>query len=229
MLAGPSEAGFSLTDQEFRLATRWRMGLDLTIAPACRHTTTGRAQAPPRPCRHALDPKGVHALTCKIGGCTNTVHNAVADVIHEACKAAGYSARREQVIPELATEAVKEPRLDVEAWGVAGHGRLLLDITVRNERAERYRGNHATSRAEREKSTKYPAKGGVQATGIAVSVQGRHGPQLAELLDGLADLARARELSRSMAPTKWLKKWRAQIAMELARFVGRAASSAAGG
>ena len=55
---------------------------------------------------------------------------------------------------------------------------------------------------------------------------GRHGEDLIGLLEQLADLARQRDLAFGLAPTRWLRKWRAQLSLVTARMVGRAVQKA---
>ena len=63
------------------------------------------------------------------GGGTVT-HDACCDRLLGAARAAGFRALREQVVPELASQTRAEPRVDVDAWGLAAAPRVLLDFTV---------------------------------------------------------------------------------------------------
>ena len=136
-----------------------------------------------------------------------------------------YQTKREQVIPELATEGCKSPQLDLEGIGLLGQSRLLVDFTIRHPLASRYNGN-STRQAEAEKHAHYPPKGGLRVHAAAMETYGRHGTDLAELLDLLADHARQRELSFGSKPTRWLKKWRIQLSHVTAAYVGRAIQQA---
>ena len=51
---------------------------------------------------------------------------------HTAVRGEGswYTALKEQVVAELATDKRKEPRVDVDAWGLVAEPRILLDATV---------------------------------------------------------------------------------------------------
>ena len=55
---------------------------------------------------------------------------------------------------------------------------------------------------------------------------GRHGPNLAQTLAELADLARQRDLDRGQAPRRWLRLWRAQLSAAAVRCSHRAVAAA---
>ena len=115
-------------------------------------------------CGARMDAFGVHCISCKIGGAVLAAHSEGNQILAEACRDAGYTARREQIIPELATSACSSLQLDVDMFGVAGADRLLIDFTLRSSVAARYRfgaRTDATASAEEEKRMRHPASGGV--------------------------------------------------------------------
>ena len=141
-----------------------------------------------------------------------SVHNAICAILLQAARAAGYRALKEQVIAELATCARKEPRVDIDAWGLVAEPRLLLDVTVTCPFAQRYESKSATACGESRKDKEYPCRAGLAVTGIAADVYGRHGPALQDLLMRLADLARQHDVDCGNQPRRWLHKWRVRVA-----------------
>ena len=203
-----------LTDGEFRDYIRMRLGLPVCTHQRCQH----RAAADQgKVCPQVSDPLGYHALLCKLGGGLTRTHNAVCSILLQAARAAGYSALKEQVIAELATAGRKEPRVDVDAWGLVAEPRLLLDVTVTCPFAERYADKSSVQCGEHRKDNEYPAAAGLAFTGIAVDVFGKHGPALHDLLTRLADSARQHELDQGTQPRRWLNRWRTRISTEIAR------------
>ena len=129
LTATPSEVGGTITDDVFRAALRFRLGLPLcTDGARCCHRSA-RSRGTGR-CGAALDSLGHHAILCKVGGGPTVTHDACCDRLLGAARAAGFRALREQVVPELASQTRAEPRVDVDAWGLAAAPRVLLDFTV---------------------------------------------------------------------------------------------------
>ena len=122
---------------------------------------------------------------------------------------------------ELATAKRKEPRVDVDAWGLVAEPRVLLDVTVTCPFAQRYEDKSAVQCGELRKDREYPSRAGLTVTGVAVDVYGRHGPALQDLLLRLADLARQHDIDRGCQPRRWLHRWRVRIATEIARGCAR--------
>ena len=138
-----------------------------------------------------------------------------------AARAAGYKALTEQVVAELATPDRKEPRVDVDAWGLVAEPRVMLDATITCPFARRYESKDAAMSGERRKDREYPCRAGLAVTGVAVDVFGRHGPAMLEILTKFADLARQHDLDRGLQPRRWLHSWRVRIATELVRGCAR--------
>ena len=212
-----------LTDMEFRTYLRMRLGLTVCKHHRCQHRSSAGTD---KTCQHTSDPMGYHALLCKLGGGLTSTHNAICTILLRAARAAGYCAQKEQVIAELATETRKEPRVDVDAWGVVAEPRILLDVTVTCPFAQRYEDKSAAACGEHRKDRGYPSKAGLSVTGVAVDVFGRHGPALQELLTRLADLARQHDLDQGNQPRRWLHRWRVRIATEVARGCARQITTA---
>jgi len=169
-------------DAEFMTCLRWRLRMDVVPEGRCQHQrVTGDGAG--KPCGHILDPHGRHAVSCMVGGARDALHGACCEVLHRAHKDAGLQCRREVHIPELATDRLKEPRADLDAWGMPGQGHARLDFTAvaqwaaRHSRAEPAPGAAAAT-AEKEKFTKYGSRGGVHVQGLAMELGGRCGPAL---------------------------------------------------
>ena len=166
-------------------------------------------------------------MICKCGGAPYCAHSQGANILLKASQQAGYQSRREQVIPELATAACRSPQLDVEGWSTAGCDRLLIDFSIRHPGAARYStGQQATVVAGREKTDHYGSSQGLHVRTAAMETYGCHGEELCSLLEQLADLARQREFAFGLPPTRWLRRWRAQLSLATAHMVGRAIQSA---
>ena len=223
LTASAGDMQLDLTDHEFRSYLRMRLQLPVCSNPTCQHRAAAGAD---RVCRQPNDPWGHHALLCKLGGGLTATHNAICSILLQATRAAGYSALKEQVVAELACPARKEPRVDVDAWGVAAEPRVLLDLTVTCPFAQRYADKDAAHCGELRKDKEYPARAGLAVTGVAVDVFGRPGPALQTLLARLGDLARQRDIDVGTQPRRWLHRWRVRISVELARGCARLFSSA---
>ena len=221
-----SDGVVSLTDAFFVTAVRHRLGLPVMPACSCQHTTKAKPGAPPRTCLERADTTGLHATLCKVGGAPYAAHGEGCHILYEATVHAGYQSRREQIVPEFASPACLSPQMDIEGWGLLGQGRLLVDFTVRHPLAARYNNRTPASAATGEKTAHYQPTQGLHAQVATLEVYGRHAEGLQSLLEHLADLARVRERQLGLAPTRWLRRWRAQLSYVAARFVGRAVQTA---
>ena len=170
-----------------------------------------------------LDPDGHHAILCKLGGLATIVHDACCKRLWHAARQTGAFALREQVIPELATASRKEPRVDIETWGLLNEPRGLYDFTICAPFASRYEQHDeqateaaATSAAERRKRASYPHAAGLAVEGLAMDAFGRCGPALHETLERWAEHARLRDISMGVQPRRWLQTWRTQLNTEVA-------------
>ena len=170
---------------------------------------------------------GLHACICKIGGAPYAAHGSGCNILYQATLAAGYQSRREQIIPEFATKAVPSPQIDIDGWGLLGQPRLLVDFTIRHPLAQRYSTRDLNTSAHADKTSHYVATHGFQVTPATLDAFGKHSPQLAGLLEHLADLACTRERQMGLPPTRWLHKWRAQLSSVVAHMTGRAICEAA--
>ena len=225
--ATSADGGGTLTDNEFVYATRFRLGMRVMSAGVCHHHKGGDQAKQRSTCLAPADPHGHHAVTCKCGGAPYCAHSQGANVLLKASINAGYQSRREQVVPELATAKCQAPQLDVEGWSTFSLNRLLIDFSIRHPGAAHYSiGQDATVVAGREKQGHYGCRQGLQVRAAAMETYGRFGEELTALLDQLADLARQRDLQHGLPPTKWLRKWRAQLSLVAARLVGRAIQQA---
>ena len=222
LTANAGDMQVDLTDDEFRTYIRMRLGLTVCKHQRCQHHAVSKEKT----CPQVSDPWGYHALMCKLGGGLTATHNAICTILMQAARAAGYVALKEQVVAELATVDRKEPRVDVDAWGLVAEPRILLDVTVTCPFAQRYEAKNAVASGEARKDREYPSKAGLRVTGVAVDVYGRHGPALGDLLTRLGDLARQHDLDCGSQPRRWIHRWRVRIATELARGCVRQVSTA---
>ena len=219
----------SLTDFLFITAVRYRLGLPVMPACACQHTTAAKGGSPGKKCNALADPQGHHACLCKVGGAPYAAHGQGCHILFEASTTAGFQSRREQIVPELARPDLLSPQLDVEGWGVMGQERLLIDFTIRHPFANRYATTTTstpTNIAAGEKAGHYGTTQTLHIRTAALEVYGRHGDGMTQLLEYLADLARQRERALGQAPSRWLKRWRAQLSNVAAHLVGRAVQQA---
>ena len=213
-----SEVGVAFMDDEFVVALRMRLRLPVCAdIPCARHAIRSG-----RRCGQALDPDGHHAVLCKLCGLSTVLHDACCRRLWQAAKQSGALALREQVIPELADPVRKEPRVDIETWGLPNEMRGLYDFTICAPFAVRYgSGATAVAAAEARKRREYPSVAGLAVTGIAADTFGRIGPALSETLERWADHARMRDISAGIQPRRWLRTWRAQLSTEIALGVAR--------
>ena len=141
----------------------------------------------PKKCGEQLDANGDHQVQCERGPMRTRKHDDIADVYADILEEAGGIARREAFVPELSRGT--EAWLDVWAGGIIEMPDLLLDITVRHPRAERYQpaASHtagaAAARAEKEKEDRYPPASGRYVWPVAHETWGRLGQQAEHLLD----------------------------------------------
>ena len=157
--------------------------------------TTEARGTPGTRCLALLDEHGQHAQKCLIGGDQAQLHDVGCHIIHNACCEAGLKSQREVIVPTLATERLKEPRVDVDAWGHLGLPHIRLGYTVVDAEALHYSSATkkaeekapAAAQAERTKANKYGnATGGIGVMGIAMQLSGRFGPGLDTPLRKLA-------------------------------------------
>ena len=217
----------SLPDRSFIVVIRLRLGLAVLSPGLCAHSTKPTKDGPPRQCVQQLDQHGLHACTCKVGGALYAGHGCGCNVLYHAIQQAGYQARREQVVPEFATPKLLSPQIDIDAWGLLGQPRLLADFTIRHPFAQRYEQQSPHAKAHDEKTTHYAPTQGLHVTPATMDTYGRHSPDLARLLEHLADLARLKESQSGLAPTRWLRRWRAQLSYVVSHMAARSVLSAA--
>jgi hypothetical protein len=133
---GPGAAGWLLIpkrpahyfrDEQFSVAVRLRLGLDVPCAQGiCQHVKANGVV-----CGEVLDPKGLHAMTCPAGGWGIRRHDAACKCVAAHAESQGCSAEREVVLP-LAAPTRPLARMDVVVHGrtsVDGQP-TYLDITV---------------------------------------------------------------------------------------------------
>ena len=220
--ATPAETGTQMQDDEFITAMRLRLGLTVHTKTLC-----GRVSASgQKSCGDPMDPHGNHALTCKWGGLGTKMHDACCLRLWQAAKETGAGVLREQVIPALQTPTRREPRVDLEVWGLHGLEHSLFDFTMCIPSAARYAQKDdaaAPAIAEARKRREYPKTAGLAVEGIAMNTFGIMGPHLREVLEQWADRARLQDVSKGRVPRRWMHLWTTQltaaVAMGAARMV----------
>ena len=134
--------------------------------------------------------------------------------------------------PPVESRKLTTAWLDVWSYGIPELPDVLLDITVRHPRAERYRpaseqvAGSAAARAEAEKEDKYPAARGRAVWPVAHETWGRLGEQAEQLLVVIAAAAARRAYRRGRTAGTELRRWRAQLDAALQRSVAAQLSSA---
>ena len=165
------------------------MELDVHVRSRCGRTNAAGTKV----CCEPLDKSGRHALTCKLGGLQTRIHDACCLRIWQAAKETGAAALREQVIPALQSASRREPRIDVEVWGMCGVPYSLHDFTICTPTASRYQGDEPGAvphAAEARKRREYPKAAGLAVEGMAINIYGILGPALKDTLMAWADRAR---------------------------------------
>ena len=220
LCANAADTGTRFEDDEFTVAIRLRLRLAVCPMAPC-HRQAAKSHS--RTCGRMLDPDGHHAVLCKLGGLATIAHDACWKRLWHAARQTGAFALREQAIPELATASRKEPRVDIETWGLLNEPRGLYDFTICAPFASRYEQQAdqateaaATSAAERRKRASYSQAAGLAVEGLAMDAFGRCGPALAATLARWADLARVRDIAMGNQPRRWLNTWRTQLNAEAA-------------
>ena len=133
-------------------------------------------------------------------------------------------------MPEFSASA--EAWLEVWSYGVPELPDVLLDITVRYHRAERYQpgaarcSGYAAAQAEVEKETKYQAAGRRSLWPIAHETWGRLGHHAEQLLLTCSAVASRRAYRRGRAPGNCLRRGRAQLDGALHRSIALELASA---
>ena len=120
---------------------------------------------------------------------------------------------------------------DVWAFGARGVSDILVDVTVRNPAADRYRSRGlpepggAARIAEEEKQKKYPPKAGRCVRTMAFETWGRLGEDGEALLTSLEAAAAERDRRTGRGSRGRLQRWRAQLDGVLQKGVARALES----
>ena len=211
--ATPAETGTQMQDDEFVIAMRLRLGLAVNTKAKC-----GRASASGhKTCNDPMDPLGEHALTCKLAGLGTRMHDACCLRLWQAAKETGAGVLREQVIPAIQSPTRREPRIDVEVWGLPGLAHSLYDFTICVPSAARYTQDAAAPQtAEARKRREYPKAAGLAVEGLAMNTFGIMGPALREVLEQWADRARLQDVSRGRMPRRWVHLWTTQLTSAVA-------------
>ena len=202
-----SQDGVHFADWQWVEAIRYRLGIPCR-APG---SLCKNERADGVACGCQLDANGDHATDCEFGPLRNRRHDDLADVYADIVDECGGIARREAFIPELSRG--REAWLDVWAYGTPELPDLLLDISVRNPTAQRYRAiagsspGAAAAAGEREKFDRYPPAGGRTVWPVVYETRGRAGAEAERLLQQLAAAFRRRAHRRGRATGQELARW----------------------
>ena len=221
LIAPLSYEGVHFADWQLTLTLQARLGINQELSGERQLCANRRRDE--TVCGAPLDEYRCHALDCPIGPLRNQRHDNLADEYATILEECGAIARREAYVHEMSDH--REAWLDVWALGVPELPDLLLDITVRNPVADRYRAGAAradgaaAAEAEEEKAKRYPAAGGRAVWPVAYEVFGRAGDQAEHLLGFLAAVARRRAYRRGRSAGQELQRWRARIDAALQKAV----------
>jgi hypothetical protein len=123
LLALPiSSCGLRLDDEAIRIAVCLRLGADICEPHQC-------------PCSALVDARGVHGLSCKLGGGKSARHHALNDIIWRSLNKAGIPAIKEPV-GLLRSDGKRPDGLSLIPWQ-AGKS-VIWDATVINTLADSY-------------------------------------------------------------------------------------------
>lgn len=184
LTAAPVAAqGTRLSSQEFRFFLIHRLGLRALFE-------VGQ----PCPCCHTLmDAEGYHALTCRTGGSLTRRHNAIRNIVYQACRKAAWN-------PALEVSVTGGTRALVPAdvyvpKDILGTQALAIDITVVNPLQVATRAAAATqpgagaAHAETKKRAKHAkacSVSGLTFIPMAIEVFGHIGPAGIKFIEDVA-------------------------------------------
>ena len=143
--------------------------------------------------RSPLDEHGRHALVCKVGGVAVRRHNVVRDYLGYALRPLVAGVAWERLVPEYATPANGDARLDLVVTDVA-HG-AALDVCVFYPLQPSGRATYGHSTHEQRKHRTYPQTAAGRRTGappmipIVVSTFGVVSSTAASWLQGVEESA----------------------------------------
>ena len=150
------------------------------------------------PCTGVLDSRGMHSLTCNVGGGVDHRHNAVRDwlarlirgLMGQAVLVEQYVTKWDRLVSSMEGDRVERARLDVAFTNSHGQ-RVFIDAVIataattnpETARSRAARDGAAAARAEDGKRVRYP---GPDLVPFALEALGRPGRDAAKLLRSLA-------------------------------------------
>ena len=125
-LLAPTRPCHRMLDVQFAVFCRSRLYLDLPcMTGTCQHRRPNGTV-----CGAALDPKGVHAKTCPVGGWRVRRHNTGVNILADWCvNFCDCLVFKEQVLPAANPDHM-EARLDLLVHSPLVAGRMCVDFTV---------------------------------------------------------------------------------------------------
>ena len=199
MLA-PARPCHRMLDAQLAIALRVRLGMAMPMMTGtCRHRRPNGEC-----CGKQLDPKGVHARSCPVGGWLVRRHNAGVNVLAEWAERCGCKVFKEQVVPTAAAAADEghEARLDLVVFSPLVAGPAYVDFVVPSAlsreslaKGSALKDGMAAALAASKKCRKYP---GCAVYPFPVEGRGRIGDAAATFVRLIAPWAPA-ERSKSIA------------------------------
>jgi hypothetical protein len=201
-----------LQDTVWCVAAKWRLGL-----PVCPATPCSLLTGDGRSCGSCGDRAGRHAVSCPHGPLVNLRHRRVGEAWTHVFQEAGAVVRSEVYMADMRTSAGTDAVLDLLTLGPESLDQLWMDVTVRHPLDVRYLARAAAAdgacnlQAERDKTLKYPARGGWSVSPLAHETFGRLG-DTAESILLMADVAAKRaDALAGRASSSRCRRWRALL------------------
>ena len=148
----------------------------------------GHRKANGEKCGAELDPKGVHARSCRFGGWRVRKHSAVRDVLGKWLQSHGCQVFWEQVVPAASDRA--EGRIDLLVHVPGWASPVYIDVTIVSALADEPMNKGAATRpgvaaelAEVKKQRDYPY---VPVIGFAIEEHGRMGEKARAFVGAVA-------------------------------------------
>ena len=193
----PTQPSHHLTDQEYTTSVRLRMSLDIFHNATCNHQ--GGPRSGNRICQTQLDPKGLHALLCKLGGHIIKRHNRIRDLLAQLLQEVslatvnveqhtGLDADQRRPDVDFLDHHARRQHIDVEI--VTPHARAMSGT------AAPHRAGSLIETGESTKRRKYP---NVRLLPAVASHLGRYGQGFQTIIRNMYRQADESERSASIA------------------------------
>ena len=224
-----------MSSAHWRIAARLRLGLPVAeTGTRCQHTYCGQGPEAESRCLEPLDPQGVHAIACAVGGGRLSRHSGVLRLVTGWLREAGYgSVVREVLVPEWRRKkddgSFQQAILDVRS---ELHGFLAprwLDVTIRVPGADLYAGGAAKTRGfaamrgEAEKHKRYPPSAGLTCTPLSCEIFGTLGTTFAGCIAEWSAAASLERQSFGLPARASRYRWFTELSVSLAMHAAESA------